>query len=508
MGQWVFVLPGAENQNDCMFFVNPSLAGYDVSDGVSICLTVVFKEAQYKVTLDEADRGGWYASGKYAMHPAGQAEDYTIRVDMTYADGTRESVDLSKAEVSASWPELHDGRVVLEKGSEDAGAQQKIQLDSYMKETSDSPLFEFRVENEKGCEVTLDSQNLSASVQSTKRKGEFTLAAVDPAGNQEVAEMSVIAAAGTGKGFGIGMIVLAAIAIAVIAALLLKRNREKSGHSGKETRMIEAREAVEKCCKKVEKLTRTLENTLHEIRTTGQVAEERVRQDGEASAYNLEDIRTMVEDAETLVLEPCCENISLMRTILGGVSQKLLKMQGNARIGKDNGSHQETENPKNYLDAGKRQEILSKIEVDIAGAETLCEEMTTILKTLKEIAYREEIPFGRDISMTVTDGHSEYETRRACREAYGAAAPGVFALDTLKFLSKSEAWVTLPEIIGQKTDIRIFAIDGERMRAIAEKPVIIWQGKNQRIAEFSYDQDVVLHLRDHADAEIRLHFEK
>ena len=60
-------------------------------------------------------------------------------------------------------------------------------------------------------------------------------------------------------------------------------------------------------------------------------------------------------------------------------------------------------------------------------------------------------------------------------------ASGVFSLDTLKFLSKNEVWMTLPEIIGQKTDIRIFAIDDNRMRAIAEKPILIWQGKNQRI---------------------------
>ena len=166
------------------------------------------------------------------------------------------------------------------------------------------------------------------------------------------------------------------------------------------------------------------------------------------------------------------------------------------------------QNPKNYLDPAKRQDILSKIEVDAVSVENLCAEMSTILNTLKEIAYREEVPFEKDISITVTDGHGEYETRRACKEAYGAMASGVFSLDTLKFLSKNEVWMTLPEIIGQKTDIRIFAIDDNRMRAIAEKPILIWQGKNQRILEFTYDEDVVFRLRDHAYAEIKLHFER
>lgn len=53
-----------------------------------------------------------------------------------------------------------------------------------------------------------------------------------------------------------------------------------------------------------------------------------------------------------------------------------------------------------------------------------------------------------------------------------------------------------------------FAIDDNRMRAIAEKPILIWQGKNQRILEFTYDEDVVFRLRDYAYAEIKLHFER
>lgn len=320
--------------------------------------------------------------------------------------------------------------------------------------------------------------------------------------------MSIIAAAGTEKGLGIGIVALAVIVVAVIAVLLLKKKTGSVGATAKTTKILAAREEVDKYCKRLELLTRKTENTMHEIRMAAQAAEERIRQDGEASAYDVDDIRTMTEEAENLFKEPCCENIHTMRVIMGAVSQNLLKMQGNASIKVDSGSHSGMENPKNYLDPVKRQDILSKIEVDAVSVENLCDEMSTILNTLKEIAYREEVPFEKDISITVTDGHGEYETRRACKEAYGAMASGVFSLDTLKFLSKNEVWMTLPEIIGQKTDIRIFAIDDNRMRAIAEKPILIWQGKNQRILEFTYDEDVVFRLRDHAYAEIKLHFER
>ena len=209
-----------------------------------------------------------------------------------------------------------------------------------------------------------------------------------------------------------------------------------------------------------------------------------------------------------MVKEPCCENIDTMRVILGGVSQNLLKMQGNARVKKDNNSHGELDNPRNYLDAVKRKEILDKIEKDAACVGNSCDELETILKALKEIAWQAEVPFETDITITVKNGQGEYETRRACREAYGAMAPGVFALDTLRFLSRSETWVTLPEIIGQRTDIRIFFFFYERMRAIAERPIIDWQGRNQRIIEFSYDEDVVFELKDPACTEIRFHFER
>lgn len=511
MEQWVFVLPGADDQSECTFFANPSIAGYHVDDGTDIQLTVTFRDEKgdhvYDVVLTKTARKNWYASETYDIAARAWKKDYKVQAEITQKDGTAETEELSREEVTAAWPTFKEKTVKLEKDS-DGQLQKEISLNQWIQEEMTSPLFEYKVEDQAGCEIILDTQKQCVSINNAESKGEFTLAIVDPAGNEEVTEMSIIAVAGTEKGLGIGIVALAVIVVAVIAVLLLKKKTGSVGATAKTTKILAAREEVDKYCKRLELLTRKTENTMHEIRMAAQAAEERIRQDGEASAYDVDDIRTMTEEAENLFKEPCCENIHTMRVIMGAVSQNLLKMQGNASIKVDSGSHSGMENPKNYLDSAKRQDILSKIEVDAVSVENLCAEMSTILNTLKEIAYREEVPFEKDISITVTDGHGEYETRRACKEAYGAMASGVFSLDTLKFLSKNEVWMTLPEIIGQKTDIRIFAIDDNRMRAIAEKPILIWQGKNQRILEFTYDEDVVFRLRDHAYAEIKLHFER
>lgn len=507
MEQWAFVLPGADSQSECTFFANPSIAGYDVEDGVAVNLIVDFGEKVYTVALSKTDRKNWYASEKYNIAASAWKKDYKVRVEIKGKDGTTEKAELSKAEVTASWPEISEKTVKLQKDS--AGQMQnEVRLDYWIQGDLDSSLFEYRVEDQNGCDIIIDARKQTVSIYNAESKGEFSLAIVDPAGNEEVAEMSVIAAAGTGKGFGMGIVVLALAAVAVIVVLLLKKKPGTVGTTAKEERLLEAREAIEKCCGRLESLKRKSENLLREIRETGQSAEDRIRRDGEASAYDINDIHAMMVEAENLVKEPCCENIDTMRVILGGVSQNLLKMQGNARVKKDNNSHGELDNPRNYLDAVKRKEILDKIEKDAACVGNSCDELETILKALKEIAWQAEVPFETDITITVKNGQGEYETRRACREAYGAMAPGVFALDTLRFLSRSETWVTLPEIIGQRTDIRIFAIDNERMRAIAERPIIDWQGRNQRIIEFSYDEDVVFELKDPACTEIRFHFER
>lgn len=60
-----------------------------------------------------------------------------------------------------------------------------------------------KVEDQAGCEIILDTQKQCVSINNAESKGEFTFAIIDPAGNEEVTEMSIIAAAGTEKGLGI-----------------------------------------------------------------------------------------------------------------------------------------------------------------------------------------------------------------------------------------------------------------------------------------------------------------
>lgn len=200
----------------------------------------------------------------------------------------------------------------LEKDS-DGQLQKEISLNRWIQGEMTSPLFEYKVEDQAGCEIILDTQKQCVSINNAESKGEFTLAIVDPAGNEEVTEMSIIAAAGTEKGLGIGIVALAVIVVAVIAVLLLKKKTGSVGATAKTTKILAAREKVDKYCKRLELLTRKTENTMHEIRMAAQAAEERIRQDGEASAYEVDDIRTMTEEAENLFKEPCCDNIHTMR---------------------------------------------------------------------------------------------------------------------------------------------------------------------------------------------------
>ena len=50
MEQWVFVLPGADDQSECTFFANPSIAGYHVDDGTDIQLSEMRKETMYMMS--------------------------------------------------------------------------------------------------------------------------------------------------------------------------------------------------------------------------------------------------------------------------------------------------------------------------------------------------------------------------------------------------------------------------------------------------------------------------
>ena len=144
MEQWVFVLPGADSQSECTFFANPSIAGYDVEDGAAVNLIVDFGEKVYTVALSKTDRKNWYASEKYNIAASAWKKDYKVRVEINRQDGTEEKAELTKAEVTASWPEISEKTVKLQKDS--AGQMQnEVRLDYWIQGDLDSSLFEYRV---------------------------------------------------------------------------------------------------------------------------------------------------------------------------------------------------------------------------------------------------------------------------------------------------------------------------------------------------------------------------
>ena len=92
MEQWVFVLPGADDQSECTFFANPSIAGYHVDDGTDIQLTVTFRDEKgdhvYDVVLTKTARKNWYASETYDIAARAWKKDYKVQAEITQKDGT------------------------------------------------------------------------------------------------------------------------------------------------------------------------------------------------------------------------------------------------------------------------------------------------------------------------------------------------------------------------------------------------------------------------------------
>ena len=99
MEQWVFVLPGADDQSECTFFANPSIAGYHVDDGTDIQLTVTFRDEKgdhvYDVVLTKTARKNWYASETYDIAARAWKKDYKVQAEITQKDGTAETEELS-----------------------------------------------------------------------------------------------------------------------------------------------------------------------------------------------------------------------------------------------------------------------------------------------------------------------------------------------------------------------------------------------------------------------------
>lgn len=517
-GQWVFLLASPDDESECRFFVNPSLGGYEAGADTDIRLTMAIGSKSYEVTLYPSDtRKGWYISEVYDIASSAWKMDYEVTLNITDGGSLLAEETLTKEEVSAAWPEVTDERLKLKRDSAGTLENSEFEWCQWM-EATNSPLFEYRIDNQEKCEADLDRNTQKIRIIQAENGGSFSLTAEDPSGSRREAKVDIIVAEQTGMGLTGGIIVIAVIVIIAGIAVVLKKSRKPAGPgpsgtqssgtgrkiSKKQQKIMEAREDVERVRQRIDNLVNNMRILQYEISETGRIAEDRVRQEGPASAYTAADIRKMMAKAESLKEDASYETLRKMKIVLEDVCSQLLKMQGNEKVvSSKNGL--DVEDPKKYVDEVFRKEMLSKIEADEQITEALYTELEAVLKTLKEIANHEESPFRKDIDILVETaaGGRQYRCRRVAKDAYGASLPGVFSMDSLRFLSREGSWMTLPEILNHETDVRLFAIDETRVRAISLNASIIEGEKKQRIKEFTYDEDGEILLED---ARISLHF--
>lgn len=517
--QWVFLLASPDDDSECRFFVNPSLGGYEAVKDTDIRLTMAISSKSYEIALHPSDiRSGWYISEVYNIAASAWKMDYEVTLEMTEGGSLLTEEMLTQADMAACWPEVSDGSLKLEKDSSGQFKNNEFEGSQWI-DMTENPLFKYRIDGQENCEAVLDGNGKNIRIISAGNGGSFILAAEDPAGGRREAKVNIVVAGQTGTGLTGGIAAIVLIVVILIIVIVLKKkksapsgihadgSRNQSGRvSEKQRKIMEAGEDVSRVWQRTDTLVSHIRTLQQEIEQTGGIAEERVRQEGAASAYSLTNIREMMTRAEELKEDPSYENLRKMRDILKEIGSQLLRMQGNAKIEvPKNGLA--VENPKNYIDSSSRRDILSTIEADEKMTKAMASELSAILGTLKEIAYHEEIPFSAniDIRVVTADGSRQYNGRRVARDTYGTSMPGVFSLDSIQLLSREGSLMTLPEILNHETGIRLFAVDENRIRAIAMKPVMIREDKKQQIIDFKYDQDAVINLED---AEITLHFRR
>lgn len=500
--QWVFLLAAPEDDSECRFFVNPSLAGYEAGEDTDIQLIMDISGKRYDIMLSPSDvRRGWYISEVYDIAAAAWKMDYQVTLKMTDGGDLLLEEKLDKKDIAAKWPDAADGELKLKKDGDGRLENSEFEWPQWMSD-KDNPLFTYKIDTQEDCEVVLDQTKDKIKVLKAANRGQFVLAAEDPAGNRRMAKVDIIVAGQVGNGIT-GVIAVVVIAVIVIAVLAAK-HFGNGGSNQKAAELVQAKKEADEVCQRLDYLMRDIETLKQDIIETGHIAEDRVRQDGAASAYSLADIRKIEAIIDGLDTDISFNNVTQMVQILKVVSGQLLKMQGKAKVNikKDGLS---AENPKNYISEASRKDILSKIEPDEAIVKEVYTEMEAALKTLKEVAYREEMPFYYDMDILVEadGGRRQYRCKRVAKDTYGVNMPGVFALDGLKLLSREGSWMTLPEILNHETDVRLFAIDEMRIRAVAANPVLLDQGRKTRIVEYTYDEAAEIVLED---AKIILHF--
>lgn len=500
--QWVFLLADPENASDGRFFANPSLVGYETGENTEIQLSMTIHSRDYKVMLYPSEtRKDWYVSGLYEVAGPVWEMNYDVTLKMTDGGQILAEDKLNRKDIMAEWPEASDGKLRLKKNGDGRLENSEFEWLQWMKGQK-SPLFTYKIENQDKCEVVPDQIKGKIRVLKAADRGKFVLTAEDPAGNRRMAKVDIIVAGQMGNGItGVAAVVIIA---GIVIAVLMARHFSNGGTNQKMTQLVQAKAEVDKVRQRLDYLMRDIDTLKKDIIETGHIAEDRVRQDGAASAYSLADIRRIAAAANSPDTDISVGNVQQMVRILKDISGQLLKMQGKAKVDiKKDGLA--AENPKNYINEESRKDILSKIEPDEAIVKVIYTEMEAALKTLKEVAYREEMPFcyDMDIIVGVDDGQRQYRCKRVARDAYGANMPGVFAIDGLQFLSRDGSWMTLPEILNHDTGVRLFAIDETRIRAVAAKAILLDKGSKTRIMEYTYDEDAEIVLED---ARIVLHF--
>lgn len=312
--------------------------------------------------------------------------------------------------------------------------------------------------------------------------------------------MIITAAGQAPKGILAGMIAVIIVAVIIIAIMMLKKAegsadeaavKERGKPAGKQQRIQQTRQQVDDVCMRLEKLVRRADNLKRDIRDTAHAAVDRVLADGKNSAYSQEEIKAIASVADDLESDISYGNVKEMAEVLHTVSSHLLLLLANQRVPVEKGAP-DIKDARTYVDPGVWANHLSVIEADETGLTGLLEEMQAALDTLRIIAYRNDSAFTSDITIIAEANGDFYTGIWAAKDKYGVSQPGAFQLDSVQLLSKQGHWVTLPDIMKQKSGIRIFALDERRIRAIADRTILGAGAEKQRLVEFDYGKPIVL----------------
>lgn len=511
--QWVFLLADPEDDSSCAFYAKPSLAGYETGGDMEIALNMAIGDKNYEIELYPAEsQDGWYISDKYSIAGAAWKMDYEVDVQIADDEGVLAEEHLTKTDMAAQWPEVTDGKLELTLDKE--GRLEKNEFEWYQWiAQSENPLFTYKVDAQTDCIVRLTQNKIK--IEKAADDSSFSIAVSDPSGNRRTAQVNIIVASQTGNKAIIGIGAVIVIILIVGAVFLLKKirggnsvsdseagkdssisdsgvpGRIFSGSGRKQQEIMEAKQAVEAVHQRIDRLVKRCRTRRSEVIEIRHAAEERVKTDGQESAYSLEDVQRIAACADELEANVGYMNLDTMVGVLKSVADDLRKMCGNEKVPVSKDAR-DNEIAKNYIDTAVREEYLVAICAEEAVLEAWLNEADKALQLLKEIVDREERPFEKNIEILVDAGTMQYRGRRVAKSTYGLAQPGVFALDNVRLLGKDGSWRTLPDILGYRTEIRVFAKSETGIRIVASRPIFKEDGEKTGILEFSYEQDVQL----------------